>query len=43
MMNDVPDALRPSALEALRGWSERVRANREQVEQFREASRTPDH
>jgi len=38
MMNDVPDALRPSALEALRGWSERVRANREQAEQFREAA-----
>jgi SAM-dependent methyltransferase len=38
MMNDVPDALRPPALEALRAWGARVRANREQVEQFREAS-----
>jgi SAM-dependent methyltransferase len=38
MMNDVPDALRPSALDALRAWSDRVRANREQVEQFREAA-----
>jgi len=35
MMND---ALRPSAQAALRAWSERVRANREQVEQFREAA-----
>jgi SAM-dependent methyltransferase len=37
MTEDVPDALRPSALDALRAWSDRVRANREQVEQFREA------
>ena len=32
------DALRPSASEALRAWAERVRANREQVDRFREAS-----
>src|SRR3979411_2088978 len=32
------DALRPSAADALRAWSERVRANREQVDRFREAS-----
>jgi SAM-dependent methyltransferase len=38
MTEDVQDALRPSALDALRAWSGRVRANREQVEQFREAS-----
>ncbi|HLZ29318.1 MAG TPA: methyltransferase domain-containing protein [Chloroflexota bacterium] len=38
MTEDVQDALRPSALDALRAWSARVRANREQVEQFREAS-----
>src|ERR1700687_1505217 len=38
MMNDVPDALRPYALDALRAWSDRVRANSEQVEQFREAA-----
>lgn len=34
----MPDALRPSATDALRAWAARVRANREQVEQFREAS-----
>jgi SAM-dependent methyltransferase len=38
MMNDVTDVLRPAALDALRAWSDRVRANREQVEQFREAA-----
>ena len=38
MTEDVLDALRPSALDALHAWSDRVRANREQVEQFREAS-----
>jgi hypothetical protein len=32
------DALRPSAEEALRAWAARVRANREQVERFREAN-----
>ncbi len=32
------DALRPSAADALRAWAERVRANREQVDRFREAS-----
>ena len=32
------DALRPSAEAALAAWAARVRANREQVEQFREAS-----
>lgn len=32
----MPDALRPSAAEALEGWAARVRANREQVEQHRE-------
>src|SRR5262245_58903648 len=32
------DALRPSAEEAQRSWAARVRANREQVDQFREAS-----
>jgi 2-polyprenyl-3-methyl-5-hydroxy-6-metoxy-1,4-benzoquinol methylase len=32
------DALRPSAADALRAWGERVRANREQVDRFREAS-----
>jgi SAM-dependent methyltransferase len=37
-MMSVPDALRPSASDALSAWAERVRANREQVEQFREAS-----
>jgi SAM-dependent methyltransferase len=34
------DALRPSAADALAAWAARVRANREQVEQFREASPT---
>jgi SAM-dependent methyltransferase len=38
MTEDMPDALRPSALDALRAWGDRVRANREQVEQFREAA-----
>jgi SAM-dependent methyltransferase len=38
MMSDVPDTLRPAALDCLRAWSDRVRANREQVEQFREAA-----
>jgi SAM-dependent methyltransferase len=38
MTEDVQDALRPSALDALHAWSDRVRANREQVEQYREAS-----
>src|SRR5437879_7298049 len=32
------DALRPSAAAALRAWAERVRANRDQVDRFREAS-----
>jgi len=32
------DALRPTAQAALDAWAARVRANREQVEQFREAS-----
>jgi SAM-dependent methyltransferase len=32
------DALRPSLEAALTSWADRVRANREQVEQFREAS-----
>src|SRR5262249_55261982 len=32
------DALRPSADTALSAWAARVRANREQVEQFRETS-----
>jgi SAM-dependent methyltransferase len=34
----VTDALRPTADEALQAWAARVRANREQVEQFREAT-----
>jgi SAM-dependent methyltransferase len=34
----VSDALRPSAADALAAWAARVRANREQVDQFREAS-----
>jgi SAM-dependent methyltransferase len=34
----VTDALRPTADDALRAWAQRVRANREQVDQFREAS-----
>jgi SAM-dependent methyltransferase len=33
----MPDALRPSADDALRAWAARVRANREQVERVREA------
>jgi SAM-dependent methyltransferase len=37
-MTLVSDALRPSPQEALRAWAGRVRANREQVEQFREAT-----
>jgi SAM-dependent methyltransferase len=37
-MIGVPDALRPTADEALRAWAARVQANREQVDQFREAS-----
>ncbi len=32
------DALRPAAADAARAWAERVRANREQVDRFREAS-----
>jgi SAM-dependent methyltransferase len=38
MTSSTADALRPSADEALQAWARRVRANREQVEQFREAS-----
>src|SRR5713101_9456405 len=34
----VSDALRPSASDAARAWAQRVRANREQVDRFREAS-----
>ncbi|MBV9600349.1 MAG: methyltransferase domain-containing protein [Chloroflexi bacterium] len=34
----MPDALRPSASAALGAWAARVRANREQVDQFREAT-----
>ena len=34
----MPDALRPSAEDALRAWAARVRANRDQVEQFKEAN-----
>jgi len=37
-MTPVPDALRPTPDEALQAWATRVRANREQVDQFREAS-----
>jgi SAM-dependent methyltransferase len=37
-MRRVPDVLRPSAEAALRAWAERVRANRQQVEAYREAS-----
>jgi SAM-dependent methyltransferase len=33
----MPDALRPSNEDAQRAWAARVRANREQVDQFREA------
>src|SRR6266568_900883 len=32
------DVLLPTAAEALQAWAARVRANREQVEQFREAA-----
>ncbi len=39
-MTAVPDALKPSASDALRAWADRVRANREQVDRFREASPT---
>jgi SAM-dependent methyltransferase len=38
MMRMLSDALRPTAQAALDAWAARVRANREQVEQFREAS-----
>jgi SAM-dependent methyltransferase len=34
------DALRPSTSDALAAWGARVRANREQVDQFREATRS---
>jgi len=34
----MPDALTPSAEDALRAWAARVRANRDQVEQFKEAN-----
>jgi SAM-dependent methyltransferase len=37
-MTSMPDALRPSAEAALDAWAARVRANREQVDQFREAT-----
>jgi ubiquinone/menaquinone biosynthesis C-methylase UbiE len=37
-MTRVADALRPAAEDALQDWARRVRANREQVDQFREAS-----
>jgi SAM-dependent methyltransferase len=37
-MTSMPDALRPSAEAALAAWAARVRANREQVDQFREAT-----
>ncbi|HLH26736.1 MAG TPA: class I SAM-dependent methyltransferase [Chloroflexota bacterium] len=36
------DPLRPAADAALAAWAERVRANREQVEQYREAGERPD-
>jgi len=39
-MTGVFDALRPSAEDALAAWGNRVRANRDQVDQFREASPT---
>src|ERR1700730_14502450 len=35
-----PAAVHPSAADALRAWGTRVRANREQVDRFREASPT---
>jgi SAM-dependent methyltransferase len=38
----VPDALRPSVDDALEAWAARVRANREQVEQHREAEAARD-
>src|SRR3982074_3619754 len=34
----MPNTLRPSAVDALRDWAARVRANREQVDLFREAT-----
>jgi SAM-dependent methyltransferase len=34
----MPDALRPTAVEALAAWAERVSANREQAERMREGS-----
>jgi SAM-dependent methyltransferase len=37
-MTNVSDALRPTAEAALQAWGRRVRANGEQVDQFREAS-----
>jgi SAM-dependent methyltransferase len=37
-MKAMSDALKPSAEDALRAWAARVRANREQVEHFREAN-----
>jgi len=37
-MTGMSDVLRPSAEAALSAWAARVRANREQVEQFREAT-----
>src|ERR1700716_3211762 len=37
-MTRMSDVLRPSAEAALHQWAARVRANREQVEQFREAT-----
>jgi SAM-dependent methyltransferase len=39
-MAAMSDPLRPSPDEVLRAWAERVRANREQVEQFKEAQPT---
>jgi len=37
------EVLRPSAAEALAEWGRRVRANREQVDRFREVGDRPDH
>ena len=37
------DPLRPAAAEALAEWGRRVRANREQVDHFREVGDRPDH
>src|SRR3982074_2472339 len=34
----MPNTLRPSAVDALRDWAARVRANRTQVDQFREVA-----